>query len=359
MSSAAAPSPFRVVLFAVASVATVALVVLLAKPLLVLFGGLLFGLALYGGANALARTSKLPYAVVLAAIVLAVVAAAVLAALVLGPRLRDQVSDLATRLPAAARDLLERVRHEPLGRALTQPSSGSATPGAGAIASGAVVALGTTVEILGGLVLVFFVGVYGAARPSDYADAVVAVTPAAHKVRVRAILSEVAHDLTRWLLGRLVAMAFVGGACVTAFMVLHVPLAVTLGTLAGLLAFVEYIGAVVSAVPPVLLAFTASPTTALWVLLVYTVVHVVEGYVITPLVARQVVRLPPALTLAGQVVAGALVGPLGLTFSTPLVVVAVVAVRTWRRAPVAAPLDVITNDEEISRVARSVSVALP
>src|SRR4051812_20914462 len=124
-----AASPFRVVLFAVASVATVALVVLIAKPLLVLFGGLLFGLALHGGARGLTRLSKVPYAVTLTAIVVAVLAVMILAIVALGPSLRDQVSDLATRLPAAARDLLVRVRHEPIGRALTQGPSSNATPG--------------------------------------------------------------------------------------------------------------------------------------------------------------------------------------------------------------------------------------
>jgi predicted PurR-regulated permease PerM len=40
--------------------------------------------------------------------------------------------------------------------------------------------------------------------------------------------------------------------------------------------------------------------------------------------------LPPALTLAAQVVLGALSGPLGLTLSTPLFVLGVSAVQTFR-----------------------------
>ena len=73
-----------------------------------------------------------------------------------------------------------------------------------------------------------------------------------------------------------------------------------------------------------------SPTTALWVLLLYTGIHLVEGYVLSPLLARVSVHFPPALTITGQVILSALLGVLGLTFSTPLLVVAVVGTKAWR-----------------------------
>lgn len=324
----------RTVLFATASVAAVIVVAVAAKPLIVLFGGVLFALVLRGVASALARVSRVPYGVCVAALVAVLLGLVALAVVELGPEVREQVSELGTKVPAAARDIVDRIRHAPLGRSLVpvHPPSGDTSPTA-TIASGAAVAASAALEVVGAVVVVFFVGVYGAARPSDYVNAVVAAAPSAHRDRVRCVLHEVSENLTRWLLGRLVAMIFVGTASSIAFTLLDVPLALTLGLIAGLLTFVEYVGAIASAVPAVLLAFTKSPTAAVEVLLVFTGLHVVEGYVLTPLLARASVRFPPALTLAGQVVLGALVGPLGLTFSTPLLVLGVVAVRTWRGAP--------------------------
>jgi predicted PurR-regulated permease PerM len=66
------------------------------------------------------------------------------------------------------------------------------------------------------------------------------------------------------------------------------------------------------------------------VLVAYTVLHVLEGYVITPLLARTSVHLPPALTLSAQALLGEIVGVLGLTFSTPLFVVGVSTVTAFR-----------------------------
>ncbi len=105
------------------------------------------------------------------------------------------------------------------------------------------------------------------------------------------------------------------------------PLALPLGVLAGVLAFIEYLGSVASAAPAMLLAFTRGPIYAVWVALLFLGVHIVEGYMLTPLLARQMIRIPPAYMLAAQVVLGEIFGVAGLTFATPLLVVATILVR--------------------------------
>jgi len=67
------------------------------------------------------------------------------------------------------------------------------------------------------------------------------------------------------------------------------------------------------------------------VLIFFVGLHIVEGYVLTPLLARKTVHLPPASTLATQVLLATLLGPLGLTFATPLLVVAVTVAEEWHR----------------------------
>jgi predicted PurR-regulated permease PerM len=125
-------------------------------------------------------------------------------------------------------------------------------------------------------------------------------------------------------------MVFVGVTTSLAFHFLRLPLALLFGLFAGLLTFVEYAGAVVSAIPPLLFAFAQSPGIALGVAVTYAVLHVVEGYVLTPLLARASVHLPPAVSLGTQALLGTLAGPLGLTFATPLLVVGVSTVEAFR-----------------------------
>jgi predicted PurR-regulated permease PerM len=312
----------RGVVVAVGIVGAVAIAVLAVKPLLMLFAGVLFALVLRGVSDAVAKRTHVPYGVCLVVLLLLLFGTAGTTFVVAGPELRDQIADLVARLPAAAHEFLARIHAHGAWQVLGQAASEKGAD-AGTFARGAFTFVVATLDVVTAIVLFLFVGIYGASRPRDYVRAAMLVAPPGRRLRVRRALRRISHNLTRWLVGRLIAMLFVGITCAIAFSVLDVPLALTLALLAGLLTFIEYIGALVSAIPPTLLAFTQSPKAALGVVLVFTGIHVVEGYILTPLLARASVHFPPALTLGGQVIAVTLIGPLGLTFSTPLLIVAV------------------------------------
>jgi predicted PurR-regulated permease PerM len=65
----------------------------------------------------------------------------------------------------------------------------------------------------------------------------------------------------------------------------------------------------------------------LWVALIYTGIHVFEGYCVTPLIQQRTVAVPPALLLSVQILIGALYGPIGLLLATPIAVAAIVSVQ--------------------------------
>jgi predicted PurR-regulated permease PerM len=52
--------------------------------------------------------------------------------------------------------------------------------------------------------------------------------------------------------------------------------------------------------------------------------HILEGYVLVPLIQDRAVHIPPALTLVMQVLLGDLLGVMGLVVAAPLTVVIVV-----------------------------------
>src|SRR5262249_17385904 len=89
----------------------------------------------------------------------------------------------------------------------------------------------------------------------------------------------------------------------------------TLGLLAALLTFIPNVGPVLSAIPPILLAFTVSPRHAFFVVLLFGGVHAMEGLLITPIAERTLVRLPPGLTLSVQLVLAFVAGGLGVALA--------------------------------------------
>jgi predicted PurR-regulated permease PerM len=106
-----------------------------------------------------------------------------------------------------------------------------------------------------------------------------------------------------------------------------VPLALALGLIAGLLEFVPFLGPFLAAIPMILVALTAGPEIALYALLLFVVVQQVESNLLTPLVARRAMALPPVLVLLGAVALALLFGVLGAIFATPLIVLIVVLVK--------------------------------
>ena len=110
------------------------------------------------------------------------------------------------------------------------------------------------------------------------------------------------------MLGRLVSMTILG------FVVANRPMdnwcsaARGVGVSGGYIDIVPYIGAFVSAVPSLLLAVSINLDLAVYVVLLYIVVHLIEGYIRVPLVQRRVVPLPPALILSAQIILGVVAG---------------------------------------------------
>jgi predicted PurR-regulated permease PerM len=194
--------------------------------------------------------------------------------------------------------------------------------------------LGLTTSLTGflaGVVIIIFVGFYLALNAPLYVNGAISVLPRAHRARGRDLLEDSGLALQWWMLGQVANMVAVGLVTTIGLYLLDIPLALVLGILAGLLTFVPYVGAIASGVPAVLIGFLQGPTQALYVLLLFLAAHVVEGYILAPIVSLKVVHVPPALLLAAEAVWGALFGILGIALAAPLTVVVMIAVEVVYR----------------------------
>jgi predicted PurR-regulated permease PerM len=127
-------------------------------------------------------------------------------------------------------------------------------------------------------------------------------------------------------------MVIIGSLWSVALFLIGIPGALFLGILAGLLNFVPYLGPVVAAVPPLLLALTVSSTSVLWVFLIYLAIQAVEGYVVTPLIMERATSLHPAVVIATIAVLSTAFGLLGTLLAVPATVAAGVLVEElWFR----------------------------
>jgi predicted PurR-regulated permease PerM len=192
---------------------------------------------------------------------------------------------------------------------------------------GATDFLAATFGTITNLAIVIIIGIYLAASPGLYVRGFCRLFPQPRRDRAQQVLGAIGRTLRWWMIGQLVSMSVVGVLTYLGLWLLEVPLALVLAVMAFLLTFIPVLGPILAAIPVLLVAFTQGLDVGLWILLLYIVIQNLEGYVITPLIQRRTVSLPPAMTLSSQVLLGALAGVLGIALATPLAAAALVAVR--------------------------------
>lgn len=191
-----------------------------------------------------------------------------------------------------------------------------------------ILSLGTAVVGVGtSLVLVGSAAVYLAIRPDTYRAGFLALFPEQFARRVDAAIADCADTLPRWFGGQLLSMTLVAAMTTVGLFFIGVPAFLGLGLIAGLLAFVPIIGPIAGAVPAILLASLQDWNTVLAVVALFVVVQQIENNLILPYVVGRSVEMPEALGLFGTIGLGVLLGPLGLLFGYPLLIVIQIAVR--------------------------------
>ena len=99
-----------------------------------------------------------------------------------------------------------------------------------------------------------------------------------------------------------------------------------------MVAFVPYIGPIISVIPPALLGLLGDPVHALYVIAAYIIIQQIESNVLTPLIMQKAASVHPAVVIAAVVLLGTVFGFLGALLALPIAVVAGVLVEElWFR----------------------------
>jgi predicted PurR-regulated permease PerM len=176
-------------------------------------------------------------------------------------------------------------------------------------------------------VSVAVMAIYFARAPRLYADFAVGLIPPAHRGVARDVIAAWGVALRHWVFAQLFNMAVLGALTAIGLWVLDVPYWLAFGIFAGLAAIVPFFGTLVSTVLPALFVLDRGAVAVVLVLLLGVVVHVIEGNFIAPMVFHRGVKLPPVLTIMSVLVAGTVLGPVGLLVAVPLLAVILVATR--------------------------------
>ena len=347
---------------------------------LTVFLGVLFALAVSAGVDRLQRW-KIPRGMAAPLIVFAFIGLVAAFGSWIGPTVREQTMELRTKLPEALEKLEEWVHSRGGGVIATitgfgedeavRPTAGPATATDSSVRSRAdtgvvsgvsdstrgtiskpvvtpparttlrdrlvaqvggvgryfLHALGSTLAVLAGIVLVIFLAIYLSIDPTTYRRGFLHLVPQRSRGQVDAVLSAIAVTLRKWLVTQLIAMIVIGAVSTTVLMLLKVRAAVPLGILAGLLEFVPTVGPIISSIPAIAMGFVDSPEKALAVAIAYVGIQFIENHLLIPILMKEGVNVPPALTIVMQALMAIVFGVLGLLVAVPLLASIMIATR--------------------------------
>jgi predicted PurR-regulated permease PerM len=180
-------------------------------------------------------------------------------------------------------------------------------------------AVGSVLGAGASMVMIIAIGLFVALEPKIYERGLQWMVPLDARDQFSITIARMARTLRVLLAGRLIGMVAEGIFTWFFLMIAGVPMALLLGIITGMLAFVPNIGAFISGVLMIAVGFSAGYETGIWAIVIYLGVQNFDGYVLIPLIAKRTVDLPPALTLGGQILASTLFGVMGLALADPMI----------------------------------------
>ncbi len=194
------------------------------------------------------------------------------------------------------------------------------------------------------------------------------LVPVQWRAPVFEIAREIDQTLGHFVRGQVMVMAILGVLYAAAYSALGVRLAIPIGIVAGLIAFIPYVGgatALLSALLLSLIDFTGWDK-VIGVLAAYAVIQLLDGFVITPRVVGEKVGLSPLSVLIALLVGAELFGFLGVLLALPsaavLKIFLVRGVKAYRESKVYAGEEAEVGEEDAGAgpaVAAAAAAAAP
>jgi predicted PurR-regulated permease PerM len=323
-----------------------------AATLFLIFAGVLLGVTLNAMTHLLGRLVGWPHWLRLAIVCL--VSAGLLSGAIFlgGTTIAEQAAALSDTIKSQlvnVKAFLDRKGIDTSYLDLAKPASGSSAPatpstgpthslpGADALASsgGAIVSqtlklLLGTLSAVGNFFIVIFLGLTFAAQPSVYRNGLLYLAPAKHRARATVIIDKISDTLERWLIAQIVVMTAVFAVTWLGLAIIGIPGSFILGIQAGLLAFIPTVGAIVAGVIVVLASLSSGWIATASAFGLFLGVHALESYILTPILQRQALDIPPATLFAFQILLGIVFGLWGISLALPLMAIVKVLIDHFK-----------------------------
>lgn len=131
------------------------------------------------------------------------------------------------------------------------------------------------------------------------------------------VLHEIDSMLKGFIAGRMISAVVLAFMSFIGFWLIGLPYPLLLAVVGALFSFIPYFGALLGAIPCVIVAFTVSPSMAIGVIAIVVVSQQIEGNLISPYIYGKTINIHPLTTIILLLVAGDFAGILGMILAIP------------------------------------------
>jgi len=178
-----------------------------------------------------------------------------------------------------------------------------------------------TLSFVLGMIIVPFWTFYVLNNESKVIRAFYGLIPKSMRQDVHCILRIIDRLASAYLRGQFLLCVAVGAMATIALVVFDIRGALFLGTLAGILEIIPYLGPWLGGVLPVIIALADSPMKALWVAVTFAGIQQVENVFLVPRITGNATRFHPAVVMIIVVVGAEIGGVWGVLLAAPLLAI--------------------------------------
>ncbi len=177
-------------------------------------------------------------------------------------------------------------------------------------------------SIMGGLAsatFIFLMALFISLERKGIESVIAFLTPVRHQSKVIKAWTRSRKQVTYWFGSRIICALFVMAAYFLVYQLFGINAAFILALIAGIANFIPYIGSLLAALlAALIIGLQLNWITALMILAILFVIQSIESYVLSPLLTRKMMGLPPYLILLSLAIGGSLFGLVGAFLAIPM-----------------------------------------
>lgn len=177
--------------------------------------------------------------------------------------------------------------------------------------------IGALTEIIISIVTVPFILFYLLKDGKKLPVYILKFVPTRLKEQTYTVLSEMNHRLSSYIRGQIIVSFCIGFLLFIGYLIIGLDYASLLAVIAACTSIVPYLGPTIAITPAIIIAIVTSPLMLLKLVIVWTIVQLIEGKLISPQIMGKNLHIHPITIIFLLLTAGKLFGVVGIILAIP------------------------------------------